>query len=317
MSQIISLFPTYDNDTQGLFSLSDYQFYYEKDGEDVELFNNSDESLSGEIVLEDEMGFWSPDEYSLKFTKQIEVKNASMLYESDSSTPDCKIACSDAIIGIGMVWSSPSSSQKGAFDIGEVKNYDRKQIFKIDKTFPKGKLRGEIVLSIVLYIKAAGNPVGDELIYANEPGSRVGEIETFAIRLDGNGSFFPMKEVDRPGDSLWSVECNWTDPSIDAFSDCITILLNRAHKNYKYLDRSNTKDFQPQLLLEILASAVGNVIETLREEDKEFLSLQDAQEGSVSLAIRYFKDNLEWDISTPTKTSASIRRFLEQKILKG
>lgn len=317
MSQVVSLFPTYEKDSLNIFSLSDYHFFYDRDGEEEELFNNTDESLSGEIVLEDESGYWSPDEYPLKFSKQIEVKNANTLYETDPATDfNHKIACSNATIGMGLVWSSPSSCQKGAFDIGEIKNTEKKQVFQIDEVFPTGKLRGEIIFTIILYIKKPGTPNDDELMYANEPGCKVGEIENYVVRIDGKGSFFPMKEVDKLGGNLWYVECNWSDPSTDAFSDCVTILLNRSHKSFKYLDRSNPKDFQPQLLLEILASAVENVIAALQEEDRNFDTLQDAQEGSVSLAVRYFQDNLDWELKNPIKRSASIRTFLEQKLLK-
>lgn len=309
MSQVLSLFPTYEKDKSDIFSLSDYSFYYDKDDEEVELSYNSDESMSGEIVLEDETGYWTPDEYPLKFLKKIEVKNATLLYETDY-----KIACSDATIGIGLVWSSPSSNQKGAFDIGEIENIDRRQVYKINKTFPPGSLRGEVIFSIILFIKKPGKPEKDEFIYANEPGCKIGEIENNVVRIDGNGSFFPMKEVDRPGEPLWFVECNWTDPSMDSFSDSVSILLNRAHKSFRFIDRTD-KDFQPQLLLEVLASAVGNMIETYRDYDKDFETIQDAQEGSVALAIRYFKDNLNWDISSPIHTSSSIRTFFEQKKL--
>ena len=317
MSQVISIFPTYDDDPLGIFSLSGYSFTYDRDGEEISLLNNDDEnSMSNEIVLEDETGYWSPDEYPLKFSKQIVVKKASILYNINPNVNDYnyKIACSNAAIGIGLLWSSPSSGQRGAFILGDIKNTNEEQKFFIEKSFAKGSLRGEIILSVILFIKTPGKPKENEHIYANEPGSKIGEIESTVIRIDGNGSFFPMKEVDRPGETLWSVECNWTDPSMDNFSDCVSILLNRAHKNFKYIDRTN-KDYQPQLLLEILASAVSNIIETYREYDKTFETTQDAQEGSVALAVRYFKDNLDWDISSPTRTSASIRNFFEQKIL--
>lgn len=318
MSQIISLFPTYEHGYLNIFSLSDYEFFYEKDGEVIKLDNDPDNSLSGEIVLEDNTGYWSPDEYSLNFSKKIEIVKANLLYEGISDTTDFnyKIACANAVIGIGLVWSSPSSNQKGAFVIGDIKKKETKQVFSITKSFPKGLLRGEIIFSVVLFIRKPGTPKSDEYKYANEAGCKIGEVENYVIRIDGNGSFFPMKEVDKPGENLWSVECNWTDPAVDSFADSVTILLNRCHKNFKYLDRNNQRDFQPQLLIEILAGAVGNVIETFREEDKNFMTLQDAQEGSVALALKYFNENLEWDISSPIKTSASIRKFLEQKLLK-
>ena len=317
MGNLISLFPRYDGDPLGLFCLPDYSFCYNRESETIFLAQETDKTgLSNEVVLDDETGFWNPNEYPLCVSRIISVKKASQFYLINPAVSDYsyKIACQDAIIGLGLIWSSPNSNQKGAIYLGDIKNTTEEQTFELSTEFPKGHLRGELMFSIVLTLKSSGNPQDNEKIYANEPGCILGVIDSYMIRIDGNGSFFPIEEVDKPGEPLWSVKCSWTDPDSEQLSETVVIQLNKAHKNFKLLDISNKTNFEPQLFMEIISNAVGIIIETLRTDGNNLTDLDKGEEGSVSLAIKYFAENLGWDINTPSQTSSSIRKYLEQKL---
>ena len=317
MSNIISSYPTYDGDPLHIFTLDNYSFFYEQDGEIFPLEKEINKNgLSSEIVLDDENGLWNPDEYSLCISREISVSDAFHLYGATSSSEyNYQVACRRAAIGLGLAWNSPQSGQKGATFIGEIKNTTKKQVFSLNAEFPKGTLRGELNLSLILFIMYPGNPTGDEVIYANEVGSKVGVVDIYSARVDGNGSFFPIQEVNSPGEALWAVKCNLVDPCTDVFSDSVAILINSAHKNFKMLDRTDSRNFSPQLFIEVISSAIGIIIESMRELDENLKDIQNAQEGSVALAIKYFQEKLGWNIDTPSTTSKSIRNFLEQKLL--
>lgn len=313
MSNIISLFPTYDKELQ-LFSFSEYSFSYLMDGKEISLSQKSDKiGVSTEVVLDDETGNWTPTDNELRVSRDISINNACQLYftKSDASNSENAIACHNATIGLGVLWSSSLSYQRGAVIVGEIKRTDEEQKLHLSMVFPKSSLRGELHLSIVLFLMNPGAPSEDEKIYANEPGFKLGEIDSFFIQVDGNGSFFPIREEDKPGEPLWRIECNWTNPEEDLLEDCVAIILNKGHKNYKELDR-NDKKFNIQLLYEVFGNAVGIMIETLRQDDN-FDSLKNAQEGSVASAVNYFTDKLNWDITSPLSTSLSIRRTIEAK----
>lgn len=92
--------------------------------------------------------------------------------------------------------------------------------------------------------------------------------------------------------------------------------VNTAHKNYKYLDKTK-RTFDEQLLKEIMASALGVIVTKLKEQEDYWdatTSGEDLQNGSVSEAIHYFIDTLEWDVSGPEAMSLSIRKFFDQRI---
>ena len=145
----------------------------------------------------------------------------------------------------------------------------------------------------------------------------LGELEgKFVIRLDGVGSVFPVYEIHEPGQPLWYVKCDWDDPTYDLFSDCVAININTAHKNYKYLDKTK-RTFDEQLLKEIMASALGVIITKLKEQENywDVTTIgEDLQSGSVSEAINYFINTLEWDVSGPESLSLSIRKFFDQRM---
>lgn len=318
MSNIIPLFPTFNEDIKDdIFEMGSYVFSYERDHGHIELIQKFDDTgLCAEAALTDETGYWNPDEYPLCVSRKISVLNASQLYSSTNPSADKPnaIVCSDAVIGIGLKWSSSESNQCGSIPIGSIFKTSAKQEFEVNYSFPESSIRGEIVFSIILYVQNSGKPKQHEEQFANNSGLVLGEIDTFAIRIDGNGSFFPIYEIDKPGAPLWDVNCSFTDACSDPFSDTVAIYINKGHKNYKYLNRADNRNYNPQLFLEIMANAIGVIIDTIRVDDKDFVTLENGQEGSVAQAVHYFMEKLDWNLKTPQTTSKSIRNFLEDKL---
>ena len=65
------------------------------------------------------------------------------------------------------------------------------------------------------------------------------------------------------------------------------------------------------------ANTLGVIITKLKEQENYWdatTSGEDLQNGSVSEAIHYFIDTLEWDVSGPEAMSLSIRKFFDQRI---
>ena len=181
--------------------------------------------------------------------------------------------------------------------------------------FSDAKLRGDVNFSTVLYIAQSGTPEEDETHLANEEGFIIGELDSFDLKLEGSGSLFPVFEVFEAEQPLWYVRCDWTDPVSDSFADTVSININTAHKNYKYIDRMQ-KTFCSQLLVEVMSSALCCIIEKIRSENylEQILGDEDMEHGSVGEAVRYFSNTLGWDFSTPDKLSLSTRKFFDRRI---
>ena len=186
---------------------------------------------------------------------------------------------------------------------------------EIDIEFSRAKFRGDINFSVVLYVAESGTPTEDELHLANEEGFVLGEFDSFKLRLEGTGSLFPIFEVHEKGQPLWYVRCDWTDPVSDSFAESVSININTAHKNYKYIDRSQ-KTFCPQLLVEVMSSALCSIIEKLRSEKflDQILGEDEMDSGSIGEIVRYFSETLGWDLTTPDKLSLTTRKFFDGRI---
>ena len=100
----------------------------------------------------------------------------------------------------------PDSKQRGVIPIGEIENSQRDLEFELNYEFSEAQLRGSVEFSTIIYLKEAGTPLWGEEHLANQYGCILGELDNkFVIRLDGNGSVFPMYEIHEPGQPLWYV----------------------------------------------------------------------------------------------------------------
>lgn len=294
-----------------IFSISKPEFIYLKDGIEMPLTLDDEDSKISSIS--DKNGFWNPDEYGLILKWNIKCIEGDRLYGADNFD-DMPCACENAVIGIALSWYSQDTKRRNSFYVGKIKNEKNEQSFECKCFFDKSELRGKVGFSLILYIKDPGNPNEDELHFANVEGYELGHLDDFSIMIDGNGSYFTISEIKMPpGEPLWKVEYDIDDPSNDNFSDCVSILLNNAHPQYKYIKRGDSH-FNLQLLIEIMANSMATVIEMVRCNDKEFECMNNPEEGSVGQALLYFKNVLEWDFTSPITVSNSIRKYLEKNI---
>lgn len=312
MAKSISLFPTLNKKrAQEIFTVPIPSFKYTRGGSIWPLLMNEPDASA--TTIRDEKGYWNPDEYDLRVEWNFTYVNAHKLYDVNDWEFAC--ACHDAKIGIALSWYSSDSKRRYTEPIGTMEDDMNLHSIKCTHCFDRAELRGEVGFSIILYIKEAGNPTEEESFFANTPGTIIGEVDSITIRIDGNGSFFTVYEVNRPGHPLWDVEYTIDDPSVDSFSDCVSVCLNRAHKRFPLIKRDSGQ-FCQQLFNEIMANAMVCVIEAVRsyEKDDNFDCLSAFEEGSVAQALAYFRDKLMWDFSTPITVSHSARLFVEKNM---
>ena len=319
MANTIFLYPSLsDSLKDGIFQAKKYVIYYtDNEGCEKELGYDIADSGSTLHCLKTD-GVWSIDENNLCIKRSVALKKFRKLFGPDG------IACRNASIGVSVIWTSPDSRQRGAQSIMTINVSKEDLSEEKDHTFAEGeleiffsdaKLRGDVNFSTVLYIAQSGTPEEDETHLANEEGFIIGELDSFDLKLEGSGSLFPVFEVFEAEQPLWYVRCDWTDPVSDSFADTVSININTAHKNYKYIDRTQ-KTFCSQLLVEVMSSALCCIIEKIRSENylEQILGDEDMEHGSVGEAVRYFSNTLGWDFSTPDKLSLSTRKFFDRRI---
>ncbi len=255
MAAEISLFPTITEELLNKirFQTSLYKFYYVRDDEEYQLKAESIDGSSTLYKLVDENGVWNPDDYNLGIKRHYSLRTYKCLFGEKG------IACNNAVLGLALMWTSPDSKQRGVIPIGDIENSEKDLEMDLNYEFMEAQLRGDVEFTTIIYLKRTGTPLWNEEHLANEYGCLLGELDKFSIKLDGNGSMFPLFEVNEPSQPLWYVKCDWQDPTYDKFSDSIYIYINIAHKNYKYLDKTK-RTFDEQLLKEVISSALIIII---------------------------------------------------------
>lgn len=290
-------------------SLGTYVFYYQENGFKYPL--DCEEFEEGLFEINDPRGLWNPDEYPLTIYQRISIGNPSLLFGTGG------VACSNSVLTAAIVWTSSDSRQRGLIQLGNIQKNDTYCELNGEHTFEKGSLRGDITFQTCLFIKTPGTPFADEEMFANQSGMSLGDFNSIKdIVIDGNASVFPIFEVDMPGEPLWEVRCDWTDPIYDKFSESVSIFLNRSHPSYKFINSNDHANYNPTLLNEIMASAITQIIMKLKENDELESCLNSSNEakGSIAEAAVYFVNTLEFDINDSISLSKSIRKFMNERM---
>ncbi len=275
-------------------------FFLEEDGEerlDVYLMN-------------DKEGIWDPGIHDLTVRQWCSIEMPRFLFGSSG------IATEDSCIGIAVSWYSRTSALRGIKPLSSFKsNVLGPKEFDLEVTFKKGQLRGAVVIETILYLKKSGQQT--ESGFATETGTVLGILDRKVLFFDGEGSEFPIVEIEDPAKPLWWVECNWTDPLTDLFdTDNVRIYLNQKHRYSKEINFRKGIGQTP-LLIEILASAFQIIISELSQgtEWTDIKLGQNFEKGSIGEAIYYFLSTFDWDTSSPEKLAKTIREGLYSRFV--
>ena len=305
MANSIKLFPTYeDYDFDNTIDLSKpYDFYYTVADEDRQLTVSP-----GFGLLQDPKSQWDIEKNPICFSRSIQVIKPLVLYQ--------KLVPQHSKLALALAWYSPTSNQRGVFEIGDIPNSEDTIELNIEGQFKESTLRGRIQMTTILYIKESAptlEVLPEEKKFANTEGYLLGELDSLTIIIDGNGSFFPIQSAPLGNKPLWDVVCSWVDPTQDDFCDTVAIVINSDHPDSIFLNKKDKTNFNPLLLREVIASALGVIVETLRSQD-QLPDPNDTElaEGSVAQVINYFQNKLNWDLSSPKEFSNSLRLFLER-----
>lgn len=302
MASVFYTFPQFNPKVHNIFDISSpYIFTYQS--------NTGRESLRFDeegVLIEPDEKYGEDWNIDIHISRTIKVRNASILYGENG------IANKDAKIGLCVIWTSPSSGQRGVYRIGIVENKDEEQVLQLDALIEKSSIRDKIDFSLSLYIHEPASTHG-ESYKANKKGMILGNVEIYTLTIDTKPDF-PIYNVSIPGGPLWDIECNWTSIN-DPFLDVVSIYFNKANKQlYAYVDKTNDKKFDINLVREILGSALIQIIQKYQETDPNFTQLDNAIPGSVADYVRKYIHEWNVDTSSLNIMSSQLRRNLEQKI---
>lgn len=283
--------------------------YYEKGKEYALQYEQKEESANTAIKLSDSRERWNHKEHELRVCRTYTIQNPAILFGPSGIVPYA------ASVGIAVLYTSSDSRQRGSIPFCSFNHNDSVDSVCFDTVFAPGMFRGSVSFKTILYVSHQADIWPDEGHLANKEGYRLGTVDEFTVLFDGNGSWFPIYNRSMPGKPLWDVEYSALNPSQDKFNEAVSITLNTAHPEYRYLNSNHKTVFNRQLQIEVIASAMYIIIQSFCAQPEEWekaVQGEDFEEGSVTQMISYLIKTYDLDFKDPQTLSLSLRKMLEE-----
>lgn len=226
---------------------------------------------------------------SLKMIINGNFLESNKLFDTNGIVPE------NAILGLATKWASRGSNIQGVIqwdgDISVDSSPDSD--YSLVQLFPAASLKGELILETFLYLKENNS---SSKKFATVRGSHLGILDVSTFYLDGNGSVFPIEEINNPNEPLWKVYINSDNYYEDDFTENVSLLINKAHPGYQALNCQNFGKNSP-IFNEIICSALLIIIQKCISESsfKELFSQEHRQNesyrGSIAQAVLGFLTN--------------------------
>lgn len=296
-----------------------YDVLEDEEAKNYRLDDNSTNGLFYSLC--DSRGVWTPDTHNLKVSGTFSITNPIGLYG------ECGIAPMNSIIGLAVRWCSSTSKNRGVKIIGDINKCVENQEIPFCIDFDKAKLRGSVTFYYEFFINS--NVLGSQIEQnlANTKGTIIGENQILILDIDAKEQNFPIELFEDKDAPLWKLSVSDNDPRDILWGpEAVKIQLNKAHKDYKYINQDVKNKFSPVLLKEILASAVSLYINTLQgianeKENKnlqDFLNVDDTADwvpGCVAEIVKGFQiEPMNFNLTSPIETSISVHKYFDLKL---
>lgn len=262
-------------------SLLEFESTYFDEFEPIEIEDRDSDDV---VVLNPLDDYWNVDAHDLKIRKSIEIKRVSPLFGITG------IASNYSRIGIAAKWICKDSRLKGVTLVGDFGIDESDFLGQMEIYFPKGVLRKSIDISIYFYLKEYVSE-DQNSFFATRVGTEIGEIETSKIILEGNASEFPIEDVSIPDGPLWKMIWN-SQEFDDSFTENVILQINKEHKDYKFLSSEDKKNYNPQLIDEMVISYITMLV--FKATQGGILEeTQDYPLGSIGSIVQYYINAFE------------------------
>lgn len=221
---------------------------------------------------------WKPNLDNFIVNGRISIKNPNRLFKEN------KIVEDDAVIGVAIRAYSKDSKINITNPIGELRKSNEELenssvSIGYDVYFKKSELSEKVYLEVFLYLKQKSSK---NTIFASEIGSILGEIYSFELIIEGNGSLFPIKLFSDKTKPLWTMDVSYDDLDDELSSRNICLKLNNLHKDFKIIGSNDINKENVYLWKEILASFFENLFISLDSSElTRICDTNDTVDGSV------------------------------------
>ena len=282
------LYPTLTDDMKDEAGLaaSTYVYSYSIDGVDYRLIGK------GKNVVRFDDEAWKVERDGLRVRRRVVFESPAVLYGSDG------IACTDAEIGLCIIWVNRSLTQMGTILPAVEYMDDAKKVYEFDYEFLPGTLKGDLSMEMQLYIKKPATLIPpEEKALMNDEGVTVGLIDETHLDFGSMYMEFPITEVHNKKQPMWWLDLSdWSEPKQDLFADDnLCIYLNTAYESCPKLGETIKN---ADVLIDIITTSYTMLFKRIMDCGylADTINDVDLETGSISKVLFYFKDSCKIDI---------------------
>lgn len=282
-------------ETLGLDSSTVCPAFSYDDGKEEKVLKTGQDSSA--FFIDDQNADWDPLRDGLKIKTIFVLKNCSSLYGGDN-----QVAYSTSELSVGMFAVASESSDQHLLATFPLIDSNDEQTVSLTGDLGKDFYHGTIDLFFYLVLTKPGEPDPDIQGVNNSLGIKLGRLCSIKVRLNADGSSFPVYEDPDSSKGLWRVERKWDSISMDQFESTFRLIINPSHPDYQFIDRKN-KAYCPRLENEIMAEAIADFLLSIKV-DPEFLDNPKGQfpDGTVGAVAQFMIENKRIDLNS-TKES--------------
>jgi hypothetical protein len=243
------------------------------------------------------------------------------------------------IIGVCMRWYSQTSRQRMTSEPVHL-DYRSNKGCVCMMVIPANTLRGKVEFDVIFYF--AGYRTSDipdepylyaltdicteitpeESKFASVMGSILFQSEPLGVRVDGQGSLFPVFFTDEPERPLWWLDLDISDPKTQPVEmDTVSLIINKSHADYPSLCDTGSEGLQlhAAALKQIFASVMLQLLVTLRSNNDWWRDIKEYDEGGntlcslVSYGYKYLWGDID-PVETPQKLHEKLMQILDSKM---
>lgn len=267
------------------------------------------------IKISDPLEIWKIETEGITLNKVVTIAYPDLLHGTTG------IACKEASIGVCIMWTNKTLTQTGCILPESDISSETGRTCTFNYSFEPGVIKGDLELSIVLYIKKSAQQVlpGEEILM-NEEGVTIGEAETVVLDFNSIYMEFPIEEYNSPNEPLWWVYFSqWEDPKVDLFDRENLCLYLNPHYSACPMVGEEIKNFD--LLIDIMATTYLLIFNKIQEYTDALKATQQnlgLENNSICSIMHQFIEScpepLHWESEEALLKSlqVNIRRMLEE-----
>jgi len=301
----ISLFKKLDSsrfDELGFQLKSTYLYKDEMNGLTI---LSSEAKEHDEIFVSSKDDEWVIEQYGLIIDYSFHIGRCKTLFEKGEG-----VAMNDSALSVYIIHTNPENRFRKSDKVYTI--YENSKDIDVTKSIiiPANSIEEYLNVEVVLVLeKKSSKPCLPQFVEVD--GSILGTIKEYKLSFRGQGSLFPIVEISKPDSPLWNIEFDYDDPDTSQFVDCVKLVINKDHKDYRYLDVKDESSFCSRLLIEIMQSSILQLLLHMLDE-KQLNGFDLATHGSIKQFVNYLIEVKDLDISTAKSISDSLKNYLDK-----